>query len=278
MRRSVFPSPNRPSRESARNYLDLLSARVPAVSNLLGGAVSAQAEVVEPWDDGVDLPADDLINNPSPRCACMLVLDTSASMSGNWGEGRPPIHQLNEGLVAFVAALQSDEIASFSVELSIITVGGVVTEVLPFTTAAQVEECPRFPARGDTPLGGGIKLALQRLEERKAEYKRCGVPYYQPWLVVISDGAPTDGYQWTASAEAARTLSAERRLVSLMVGVEYANLSRLSAASTRPALKLKGLNFAAFFEWLSVSMSRVSASTSVCGQIHLPPVDSWATI
>ena len=35
---------------------------------------------------------DDLIENPSPRCACMVVLDTSGSMDG------ARIHQLNEGL------------------------------------------------------------------------------------------------------------------------------------------------------------------------------------
>ena len=40
----------------------------------------------------------DLFQNPSPRCACMLVLDTSGSMSG------APIHELNQGLDALAHA------------------------------------------------------------------------------------------------------------------------------------------------------------------------------
>lgn len=30
------------------------------------------------------------------------------------------------------------------------------------------------------------------LEHRKEEYKNAGVDYYQPWLVIMTDGEPTD--------------------------------------------------------------------------------------
>lgn len=36
--------------------------------------------------------AAEFVDNPEPRCACLLLLDTSGSMSG------APIQQLNEGL------------------------------------------------------------------------------------------------------------------------------------------------------------------------------------
>jgi len=39
---------------------------------------------------------EDLIENPTPRCACILVLDTSGSMNGT------PIDELNAGVVQFI--------------------------------------------------------------------------------------------------------------------------------------------------------------------------------
>ena len=77
--------------------------------------------------------SNDLINNPSPRCACMVILDTSASMGG------APIQQLNDGFAHFIQSLQQDEVAACSVEVSVITAGGNVSEQLPFTTAMDIQ-------------------------------------------------------------------------------------------------------------------------------------------
>ncbi|RDB44900.1 VWA domain-containing protein [Halomonas sp. DQ26W] len=212
----------------------------------------------------------DLIENPSPRCACMLVLDTSASMFGQ------PIRELNSGVQAFISAIKEDDMAACSVELGVITAGGKVTEQLPFTTAMNISQCRRFVASGLTPLGAAMDLALDRLEERTAAYRKAGVAYYQPWLVVISDGVPTD--QWQAASARARSLAQQRKMVVMPVGVEEADLDALGAFSTRPAKRLDGLKFREFFLWLSASMSRVSASASTTEQVRLPPTDSWDSI
>ncbi|MCF9047273.1 hypothetical protein [Acinetobacter nectaris] len=45
-----------------------------------------------------------LIDNPSPRCAYMVILDTSASMSCQ------AIKQLNIGIQHFIASIQKDEV------------------------------------------------------------------------------------------------------------------------------------------------------------------------
>ncbi len=213
---------------------------------------------------------DDLIHNPSTRCPCMLVLDTSASMSGE------PINELNDGLLRFVQSTQQDESAAYSVELGIISAGGSVREIMPFTCVADIREVHAMQASGNTPLGSAVSLALQRLDERKQAYKDNGVPYFQPWLVIISDGAPTDEY--LAAANQARTLSANRKLVSLPIGVQGADLSLLGEFSSKPALPLKGLHFGEFFEWLSQSMSRVSGSNSSASDVQLPSVSPWTTI
>lgn len=213
---------------------------------------------------------DDLIENPSPRCACMVILDTSYSMGGE------PIAQLNTGFQHFIAALQEDEVAACSVELGVITAGASVTEILPFTTAMHIEGVQPLTANGMTPLGAATALALQRLEQRKKEYQKAGVAYYQPWLVIISDGAPNDNYQQAMTE--AYNLSQNRKLVVLPVGVDGADMNILSQFSSRGAKKLSGLKFNEFFEWLSASMSRVSASASTSSAVNLPATDGWDSI
>lgn len=212
----------------------------------------------------------DLFQNPSSRCACMLVLDTSGSMSG------APIQELNQGLQAFVEAVQEDEMSAYSVEVGVITAGGTVREELSFTTANTIREVSPLVADGVTPLGAAVELALRRLEERKAAYKRAGVAYYQPWLVIISDGEPTDS--WQAVAQQTSALSQQRKLVVMPVGVSQANMAILGQFSSRPAKQLAGLKFREFFEWLSASMSRVSASNSTSSAVALPKTDSWDAV
>ncbi len=212
----------------------------------------------------------DLIDNPSARCACMVILDTSGSMDGT------PIAELNKGIQHFIASVQEDEVAACSVEIGVITAGASVREALPFTTAMNIDGISTFSASGSTPLGAATDLALKRLEQRKQEYKKSGVAYYQPWLVMISDGSPTDSYQH--AAQQAKALSEQRKLVVLPIGVAGANLNVLGEFSSRGAKKLDGLKFSEFFEWLSASMSRVSASASTSAGVKLPATDGWDSI
>ncbi|MGL5510016.1 MAG: vWA domain-containing protein, partial [Microcoleaceae cyanobacterium] len=53
--------------------------------------------------------------NPEPRCPCVLLLDTSASMTGS------PIQALNEGLRTFKEDLVKDDLASKRVEIAVIS-------------------------------------------------------------------------------------------------------------------------------------------------------------
>ena len=216
------------------------------------------------------IASNDLIDNPSPRCACMVILDTSGSMDGY------AIRELNIGIGHFIASVQQDEVAAYSVEIAVITAGAKITEILPFTTANNIDGITEFSAYGCTPLGQATELALKRLEQRKKEYKRSGIAYYQPWLVIISDGAPTDTY--SAAAQQAKALSEQRKLVVLPIGVDGADLNILGQFSSRGAKKLQGLKFNEFFEWLSASMSQVSASASTSSSVKLPTTDGWDSI
>lgn len=212
----------------------------------------------------------DLIDNPSARCPVALVLDTSGSMDGD------PMTQLNAGIALFIEEVKRDDLARWSVDLAVYTAGGTADCIQSFIGVENVAGFAPLSANGGTPLGAATQMALNDLEARKNAYQNAGVPYYQPWLVMISDGAPTDN--WQATAQTARELSAKRKLVSLPIGVQGADLSVLSAFSHRDAVALDGLKFRALFQWLSASMARVSASTSSDASVQLPSRDAWESI
>lgn len=133
----------------------------------------------------------ELVSNPEPRCPCLLLLDTSGSMSGE------PIRALNEGLHTFKQALMSDGLAMQRVEVAIVTFGPV--ELVTDFVGADVFSPPHLKTSGDTPMGAAIECGLNMLEVRKQTYKQAGISYYRPWIFLISDGGPTDS--WRRAAE-----------------------------------------------------------------------------
>lgn len=204
---------------------------------------------------------DDLNENPSPRCPCMIVLDTSSLNNDT-----TTINNLNAALQNFLDAIKKDEVAACSIELGVISTAGVGTLELPLTSALHLEQIGPIFSNGKVSLGQATERALQHLEQRKDKYRKNGVAYYQPWLVIISDGASNDAYQHVARQTC--NLTEQRKLICLPVGIQNADLKKLSEFSIHSAKTMDGLNFASFFEWLSASMSRVSASTytSLAGQ------------
>jgi uncharacterized protein YegL len=211
-------------------------------------------------------------DNPEPRCACVLLLDTSASMLGD------KIRELNEGLRVFQQALHADTLARKRVEVAIVTFGPALLRQ-GFVSAAQFY-APELQAQGDTPTGAALELALRTVEARKALYREAGVPYYRPWVFLITDGDPTDHF--APAVELLRQGEMEKKFVSFTVGVQGANPRRLAELSPiKPPLMLRGLAFRELFLWLSNSISR-TASQPVGSAVHLQnPTEGpegWAVI
>ena len=215
---------------------------------------------------------EDLIDNPSARLPICLVLDASGSMAGT------PINELQEGVNIFYQALNEDEIAKLSAEIAIVTFGNEDVKILNDFASLERQNVPRLIAEGLTPMGEAIEVALNLLENRKREYKAAGVDYYQPWMVIMTDGMPTDNVN--NAVQKTRALIEDRKLVVFPLAIgEQADKQILEALSGKSALKLKGLNFKDFFVWLSKSVSKVSQSTpGEAVKLDTKAIEQWAEI
>ena len=218
------------------------------------------------------LRQEDLVENPTARVPICLVLDVSGSMSGT------PIRELQAGVQMFFDAIKQDEVAQYAAEICIVTFGDVVTKDLDFMSVER-QNLPVFSAGGLTPMGQATSLALDLLEARKEDYKRAGVDYYQPWMVVMTDGEPTDDISTAAARIGSLVAGKKLTVFPIAIGAD-ANLQVLAQLSpSRPPLRLKGLNFKEFFLWLSRSVSRVSQSTP--GEVvplDVQGISAWAQV
>ena len=214
----------------------------------------------------------DLAENPTARIPICLVLDTSGSMDG------APIEELNKGVRLFMEAILEDEMTRFSADISIVTFGQIVEEELKFGSIEE-QETPTFYAGGLTPMGEAMLASVELLDNRKKEYQKAGVDYFQPWLVIMSDGAPTDLVETEAAIKIVSKLYNDKKLILFPIGIgDRADMNKLSQFG-RPAAKLNGLKFKEFFEWLSQSVSIVSQSSP--GEtitLDEDGIKSWVTI
>jgi uncharacterized protein YegL len=225
--------------------------------------------------DQIPFPEPEFVDNPEPRCPCVLLLDTSGSMADPRQVSQAlspvqkllrdsvaarsvkPIDELNAGLAAFRYELLADELAVKRLELALVTFGPV--RLLSDFQAPDLFRPPVLKAEGDTPLGAAIEQAIALVNQRKAAYRQNGISYYRPWIFLITDGEPTDN--WHRAAELVRAGEQSKAFAFFAIGVEGAKFDVLRQLSLRQPLKLNGLQFREMFRWLSASLSLVSRST-----------------
>jgi uncharacterized protein YegL len=230
----------------------------------------------------LQLDDSELANNPNTRLPICIALDTSGSMAGT------KIKELNRGVNIFLESILKDEITRYSADIAILTFGGTVEKVLDFGDVENMK-LPTFSAGGGTPMGEATLEALDMLEDRKKQYKKNAVTYWQPWLVLMTDGAATDGEyaipdKVAIAAEKARDLIKNKKLSLFSIIIDPGTPDELEkfSDSDNPEqgghlAPLDGVKFEEFFVWLSQSVAVVSESSPGTG-FTLPEPKSWTSI
>jgi len=194
----------------------------------------------------------EIINTSDHHMALIFLLDTSGSMSGK------PINNLNEGLNRFKSEVCKDKQTRDILDVAIIAFNSthrVVQEFCPIEYMESVE----LKATGITNMASAIQAALDMVDERSKLYKRTGTAPYKPWVMLLSDGAPTDDI--TTAIVRIKEMEKNEKVSFRSLGVGNYDPQILHALCGEKVLKLEGTDFTGFFDWVNKSMRSVSQST-----------------
>ena len=193
--------------------------------------------------------------NFEQKCLCVLVLDVSGSMRGE------PIAELNNGLQDFYNEIKEDETTSQRLEVCVMTFNEKVT-TLQEPALVENFSMPTLTAKGSTAMVDAIKEAIEKVEARKKWYKETGQNYYRPWIILMTDGEPDEGQDIYGMGPRIKSDTEAKKYVFLPIGIQDANMQTLEVlqGGMKP-MKLKGLKFKQFFQWLSASMGTIVTHT-----------------
>lgn len=228
-------------------------------------------------DDYIDFG--ETINRGDRHIACVLLVDTSGSMSsGN------RIEELNQGLIEFGKALKEDSLACGAADVSIISFNATVNTIVPFTPA-QYYQPPVLKATGMTAMNEAILTGLDALEARKQQYRELAVSYYRPWMFLLTDGLPTDDEYETAAKNRLKAAYEARKLNFFPMAIGNADVNTLRSYTPNGSggvLRATSNNFREAFCWLSSSISVISNSEDAFArgqqQVEVPDVKDYGMV
>lgn len=190
-----------------------------------------------------------------PICFC---LDVSGSMCGERME------KLNQALQTFVEAAKENPESASSADVAVVTFGGYV-DILKKMSQLSASTIPKIEARERslTPMGEAIKIALDILEIRKKGYRDRGLKYFQPWLVLITDGKP-EGRDAEKEMESAlvrlNELERNHKIVVFNIGIDNEVdtdiLRRVSVLRDKP-ISIESDDLSKLFQFLGSSSAQV---------------------
>lgn len=246
--------------------------------------------------------ADDLVYNPTSRLPVCLCIDVSSSMfrlidlkgavktgetvyrDGQYWDlydgGRSLFSNLIEGVNAFYDAIRKSEEASLSCEISVVVFSDDAKCIDDFST---IDRKGKFSISSDqcgdnTAMAQGVEKALEVLDNRKKQYKDYGIDYYQPWLVIFTDGNPTDNV--SNVQKRCKELEANNKLTVLTLALSNdVNKETLKGFSKTDPISIQHDKIEDFFKWLGKSAS--VASTPGAGdtfKLDISDMDDWDEI
>ncbi len=216
-------------------------------------AKKVYTEIKPKIDDGFISVEEQL--DATPRLPVCICLDLSGSMKGNKFE------KMKEGLKMFCEAILNDSKAKRSTEIAIITFNNKYNVYRTFRRIDKPIDLNNVQPRLGTIVSPAINCALDMLEQRKEEYRKLGMEYYQPWLVFISDGLPGDNCDEVKN----RVLELEKnkKLVVLSLPIlssqddivkNERTMEFMDGFSASKSLPMDSEKIKEFFVWLSRSI------------------------
>lgn len=192
---------------------------------------------------------------PEDRCACVLLLDVSNSMTGD------PIRMVNDAIRSFKDEVSRDALSSQRVQIAVVAFNHEVNIKQDFIDVSKFKP-PVLTASGGTKIAGAVNRALDMLDQQKKVYRANDIGVYRPIVLLITDGYPEHDTPEEID-EAARRISEEevgRHVVFFAFGIKGADMGKLAEISVRKPRRVDEAQISEIFQWLSDSVSMIAES------------------
>ena len=213
----------------------------------------------------------ELASNTSTRVPVCVCIDTSGSMSKKDDSGLSRIDRVKEGVDALFNEIRNDEMALYSAEICIIGFNTTPYVLRDFALLKDTDRATDYPlvSGGKGDIGLGVKKGLELLEKRKQKYKDSGVEYYQPWLIIMTDGHSTgEGNYREVLAEAQKNVlefenNKKMNVVPVYIGYNLQEDAKAQAdlggfSKKNDIQDIGSTRFSDFFIWLGKSVSIIA--------------------
>lgn len=200
------------------------------------------------------------LTNTEARCLCVLVFDVSGSMATSE-------EAMNEAISSFVENLWLG-VGGFSpasrdsVELGVIQFDSKPIVLRQPNLISSCSDAPILQVNnGLTNTAAAIDKAIHMVEQRKCHYKQVGIPYYRPWIVLVTDGNP-DPYKESVMGHAVSKVKygiQHKKFIFNAIGIgKKVDEEFLKAISSNNYKRISRKNFSSLFRTLSCSLNSLS--------------------
>lgn len=181
-----------------------------------------------------------------------------------------PIDELNAALSKVKEDILCDPLLANRLEIGIVAFDDEGRIERPIDLISGDSSFPVLTIGGTTNLVSGMNIAMSMVEDRKSFYKANGEQYYRPYIVLITDGEPTNTSDEIDALDAEiQSKSDEKRFVFIPFATKSVTtegmklLAKLTAQSADERLKNRGSvwlmkdvsKFGEVFAFVSASVS-----------------------
>lgn len=195
------------------------------------------------------------------KCLCVFVIDTFGLKNDI------AIDEITTASQRILDELQSDETYRERMEIAFISYDCLTDEISILQDIVPIYHAsvPSLTATtNDTSLTKALYMAMDVVEAQVTCYKSVGIPYYRPWIFLISRGKSLLSCNMDEIAKRIKQDTSSKKYAFWPIYTKGADVSLLQEIeSDVPITALDSLNIKDCFKWLSSSMSEVCSSNSV---------------
>lgn len=196
----------------------------------------------------------------------ILMADVSGSMAA---DGK--IDALDSAVAEMRAAFAEEDDGRAEIHLAVVTFGGSAALKVPLAPASDVRWTP-MRAAGRTPMGAALDIVTDLLEDRDRVPSRA----YQPTVVLVSDGLPTDEWRGPLKRLLGSERAAKAQRFALGIGAD-ADHDMLRAFLDDPEGRVfeahEAREIRNFFRWVTMSVTSRSRSAQPNRTVDIDPLD-----